>query len=137
LLLQVAQGFYCFLCFVVPIATCGEELLAAYQYVHSTQRIQYSNGKIVSTSRFIYTYIQSWTSKIWIWLNVTIRHIMIYSYPNLIQKFDPRDKTICILYPQYPFVSDPFSLLCVSTQGEGFLGEWSYTLEHRSNQNIF
>jgi hypothetical protein len=40
---------------------------------------------------------------------VTIRHKIYYLYPYSIREFCPRKKKYLYLYPQYSFVSDPFS----------------------------
>jgi hypothetical protein len=46
-------------------------------------------------------------------MNITTRHKIYCPYPNPIREFIPRKKNYLYLYPQYPFVSDPFSSLVV------------------------
>jgi hypothetical protein len=42
---------------------------------------------------------------------VEFRHKIYCLYPNPIREFRLRKKNYLYLYPQYPFVSDPFSFL--------------------------
>jgi hypothetical protein len=42
-------------------------------------------------------------------MNITIQHKIYCLYPYSIREFCPRKKNYLYLYPQYPFVSDPFS----------------------------
>jgi hypothetical protein len=44
-------------------------------------------------------------------MNTTIRQKIYCPYPYSIREFFPRKKNHLYLYPQYPFVSDPFSSL--------------------------
>jgi hypothetical protein len=44
-------------------------------------------------------------------MNITIRHKIYCLYPYSIREFCLRKKNYLYVYPQYPFVSDPFSSL--------------------------
>jgi hypothetical protein len=83
--------------------------------------VRHSNGKTVSEfghliSVIIRTALVTGNSKLNFYdpniMNITIRHKIYCPYLNPIREFRPRKKNY--MYPQYPFVSDPFSSLATS-----------------------
>jgi hypothetical protein len=85
-----------------------------------TERVRHSNGKTVSESGHLISVtiraaLVSRNSKLNFYdpnmMNITIRHKIYCPYPYSIRELCPRKKNYLYLYPQYPFVSDPFSSL--------------------------
>jgi hypothetical protein len=96
--------------------------------VRPTKRVRHSSGKTISEyghliSVTICTTLVSGNSKLnfydWNMMNITIRHTIYCLYPNPIWEFKLRKKNYLYLYPQYPFVSDPFSSLLPSAPNNG------------------
>jgi hypothetical protein len=88
-----------------------------------TERVRHSNGKTVFESGHlisvtIRTASVSGNSKLNFYdpnmMNITIRQKIYCPYLNPIREFRPRKKNYLYLYPQYPFVSDPFSSLHIT-----------------------
>jgi hypothetical protein len=93
--------------------------------IRPTERVRHSNGKTVSESGHlisvtIRTALVFGNSKYNFYypnmMNITIQHKTYCLYPYSIREFCPRKKNYLYLYPQHPFVSDPFSSLLLQVK---------------------